>query len=138
MPKLVFFLASNSTSVDARTNSLSIFEVIEELQTPGFPTMLRRADFVSLWQRQSGDENQEYEQRLRIVAPDRQEVASLVTRFKMAGRRHRMIGRFLEVPLPMAGTYQAELCLRIFGTEDWGIPVRMYSMPVRLSQGPPG
>jgi len=137
MPKLVFFLASNSSSVDARTNSLSIFEVIEELQTPGFPTMLRRADFVSLWQRQSGDENQEYEQRLRIVSPDHREVAALVTRFKMGGRRHRMIGRFIDVPLQAPGTYQAELCLRIAGTEDWGLPVRMYPMPVRLAQGPP-
>jgi len=136
MPRLIFFLAANSTSVDSRTNSLSIFEVIEQLRSVAFPSRLHRADFVALWQGQPGEQGQEFEQRIRVARPDHEEIADLKSPFKISGLRHRMIARLIDLPLAIPGIYQVELYVRPKGAEDWGLPVRVLPIPVNPAVSP--
>lgn len=46
-----FILWAKSASVDSQTNSLSIFEVIEELTTPQLPGVLSDTKLVTLFER---------------------------------------------------------------------------------------
>lgn len=136
MPRLLFFLASQSSSVDALTNNLSVFEIIEELRAKAFPVRMRRADFIALWQRQPGEENVLFEQQVRLVRPDGREIVVLPSKFKLEGERGRVINRLFDLPLEAPGFYRVELSLRPAESPDWGIPVRIMTIPVVHVQKP--
>ena len=140
MPKLLIFTASQSSAIDARTNSMSIFEIIEELRSPKFPTRLRQVDFVVLWQRQKNEENARLEQRIRIERPDGQEAGVIKSAFVMNNARHRIINRLVDLPIPIPGEYKIELYVRPAGAGDWDLPVRIMGIPViQVAQAqPPG
>jgi hypothetical protein len=130
MPKLLIFTASQSSAVDARTNTMSIFEIIEELRSSKFPTRVRQVDFVVLWLRQQGEENARLEQRIRIERPDGREVGVINSAFAMDNARHRIINRLVDMPIAMPGEYKIELYVRPAGAGDWGLPVRIMGIPV--------
>ncbi len=118
MPKLLIFTASQSSAIDARTNSMSIFEIIEELRSPKFPTRLRQVDFVVLWQRQKNEENARLEQRIRIERPDGQEASVIKSAFVMNNARPRKINRLDDVPIHIPGEYNIERYARPAGPGD--------------------
>ena len=64
MPRLLFLAASLSTSVDQRTNQLSLFHLVEQFNPDRFPAVLPYFEVVCLWQRESGDDIHKFEQRV--------------------------------------------------------------------------
>ena len=69
MARLEYFIVSKSMSVDIRTNQTSLFEVLEEIQAPAFPAVLPQCVAVTLWRKEEGDEDQDFQSRLVVTTP---------------------------------------------------------------------
>jgi hypothetical protein len=110
MPRLLFFIISESVSVDQRTNKLSIFNVLEELQTVQFPALLPQCAATSLWFRQPGDEDEDFQCILRVAAPN-DEPHDFASNFRMTRHRHRLVQAFQGLPVTAAGDLRFELLL---------------------------
>lgn len=55
MITLQYALAAQRLVRDAQTNSVSAFDILEELQSPSFPLMLQRLDAIAVFEREEGD-----------------------------------------------------------------------------------
>jgi hypothetical protein len=123
MPRLAFFLVCGSSSIDTRTNVLSLFNVIEQLSPPA--QALQRGpvganvEAVSLWERQEGEENAHFDHRVKIVSPRGNEVATQDTPFQMDKLRHRVYGQFRGLPIAEAGEYRFNLYLKRREDDVW-------------------
>ena len=49
MPELEYFIVAESYSVDSDSNALSLFNVLNEVRTPTFPTTLPKLVAISCW-----------------------------------------------------------------------------------------
>lgn len=55
MLKCPLSAVAEGAAIDARSNALSIFAVVEEIQAQGFPLFLPKLVFVTLWHREPDD-----------------------------------------------------------------------------------
>lgn len=110
MPRLEYFVISESVSVDQQTNTTSIFHILEELRFPRFPTGLQQCVATSLWLPQPGDENQDFQAIIRIRLPtgDHHDFPS---NFRLGRTRHRLVVMIRGIPIPGAGDLTFELLL---------------------------
>jgi hypothetical protein len=69
-----YALVAHSAAQDIQNGSLSIFEVIEEVQAAGFPLLIQRAAFVVRLQRDPGADPQQVELTMRLLL-DEEELA---------------------------------------------------------------
>ena len=69
MPRLEYFIVSESISVDQRTNRVSVFNVVDELQVSQFPATIPQVVATSAWNREPSDEDTDYQAMLRIYPP---------------------------------------------------------------------
>jgi hypothetical protein len=116
MPRLEYFLVCESISTDQETNRISLFNVLEDLQilSPGLPNppTLPVASFVavSCWNRDPGDEDQDFQATLRIHSPN-QDPKDCSMNFKMDRPRNRLSLRFQGMPKLEPGELRFELLL---------------------------
>lgn len=131
MPRLLFLAASLSTSVDQRTNQLSLFHLVEQFNPDRFPAVLPYFEVVCLWQRESGDDIYKFEQRVRMLSPGGvDEVANFQIEFPMERMRHRAIVGFAGIKVEEPGFYEIEVCVRRKATDQWGDPKGTYYIQV--------
>ena len=71
MPKLEYFLVSESVSVDQLTNRTSLFNILEEVRANKFPAVIPQVVVTSAWNREIGDEDIDYQVKVRISLPGR-------------------------------------------------------------------
>src|SRR5947208_3154590 len=55
MPRCLLHVASDSAAIDLSTNRLSIFHIIEEINSPAFPTLVPTLTIVTLIEKEDGD-----------------------------------------------------------------------------------
>lgn len=111
MPKLECFLVAESVSIDQTTNEASVFNILEHFRIPEFPTVLPKCAAFSLWRKEPGDEDRDWQALLEITLPDGSTPQfSLNFRFT-ASPRHRLTQRFLGLPLRREGELRFELRL---------------------------
>ena len=123
MPKLEYFLMCESVSVDRETNRISLFNVIEDIHKAK-PGAELSAPFVvnfvavSCWNREEGDEDEDFQAILRIHLPpssnnDEAHHKDLPLNFWMQSRRQRLLMRLAAPVLPPAhdGKLRFELLL---------------------------
>jgi len=110
MARLEFFVVSESVSVDQQTNRLSLFNIIEQVASTKFPSVLPAAVAVSMWMAEAGDDVRDFQCTLRFTLPNgnRHEFAS---NFKFRARRHRVIQRVEGFPLNEPGVLRFEVLL---------------------------
>jgi hypothetical protein len=110
MARLELFVVSEGVSVDQFTNQLSLFSVLEEVTSPDFPFVLPSAAAISLWMKEAGDDDRDFQCMMRVLLPDgyRHE---LTTNFRFRGRRHRVIQRIQGVPVTEPGMLRFEVLL---------------------------
>jgi len=131
MPRLLFLAASLSTSVDQRTNQLSLFHLVEQFNPDRFPAVLPYFEVVCLWQRESGDDIHKFEQRVRMLSPGGvDEVANFQIEFPMERMRHRAIVGFAGIKVEEPGFYEIEVCVRRKATDQWDDPKGTYYIQV--------
>jgi hypothetical protein len=110
MARLELFVVSEGVSVDQFTNQLSLFSVLEEVTPPDFPFVLPSAAAISLWMKEAGDDERDFQCLLRLTLPDgnRREFTS---NFRFRARRHRVIQRIQGLPLNEPGVLRFEVLL---------------------------
>lgn len=119
MPKLLMFAPCEKVIID-QNNNPSLIGVIQGLTTP-LPTEtqtppgafgLMRWDIFTLWQRQDGDEEGEYEQECQLIGPGGSTTIQTSMRFKFVGPTQRNIMSLYGFPLATVGVHLLKLWLR--------------------------
>lgn len=134
MPRVAFFICCDSTSVDYRTNVLSIFNVFEQVNVPqdaSLKNVLLNFQLVTLWHRLEGEENGAFVQKIDAVAPSGAHIGSMETEFVLDKPRHRIVNRGENFPFRELGTYQFKLWVKRREEAEWGErPAATYYLPV--------
>lgn len=103
-----------------QNNNPSLIGVIQGLTSP-LPTETRvpqdafglmRWDIFTLWQRQEGDEEGEYEQECQLIGPDGSTTIQASMRFKFVAPTQRNIMSMYGFPLTSIGGHLLKLWLR--------------------------
>ena len=102
MPHLEFFVVSEEVSVDQATNRASVFSILEQIKSQHFPVIIGKCVAVSLWQRQQGEEDRDFQATLEIILPNNQ-THQLQTNFRLTRARHRIINRIQGLPITGPG-----------------------------------
>jgi len=110
MARLEFFVVSQSVSIDQATNRSSVFEILEVVQAPVFPTVIHQCVAISLWRREPGDEGQEFQLLLRITTPSGQK-HEIRSNFRLTSPRHRVMQRIQGLPIESEGELRFEAIL---------------------------
>jgi len=110
MPKLEYFLVCESVSVDRDTNRISLFNVIEEIHVAKAGDditgpVLSNFVAVSCWNREEGDEDQDYQAMLRIRLPVAEGDSAdapkeMPMNFQMRSSRQRLLMRLATANVP--------------------------------------
>ncbi len=110
MAKLEYFLVCESVSVDQTTNTISVFHVLEQINSPQFPFVLLRLTAVAHWNAEEGDMDRDFQVGIVITSPDGQ-LKKFEQNFRMIRPRHRTIANLMGFPLTQAGTMTIEVTL---------------------------
>jgi len=110
MARLGLFVVSEGVSVDQLTNQLSLFSVLEEVTPPDFPFLLPSAAAVSLWMKEAGDDDRDFQCMLRVTLPDGSH-REFTSNFRFRARRHRVILKIQGLPLNEPGMLRFEVLL---------------------------
>lgn len=110
MPELEYFVVAESVSVDQATNRISLFHVLEEIHSAGFPVVIPRVAVVAHWNAREGDLNTDFQMGVCItLAEDPAKDFNL--NFRMVRPRQRTIANFVALEVTKPGTMTIELKL---------------------------
>jgi hypothetical protein len=111
MPNLKLLVVSESVSIDASTNQLSIFSVLEQISGPAAPFVVPALVVTAVWDPDAGDELRDWQMttRVRTALGTQHEIP---TNFRFGpGRRHRVMQRAMGLPIDAAGAVTFEVLL---------------------------
>ena len=109
MPKLEYFLVSESVSVDQLTNRTSLFNILEEVRANKFPAVIPQVVVTSAWNREIGDEDIDYQVKIRISLPGEEEPKDFSMNFKVESNRHRLFQGFEHLQIQQPGELKFEV-----------------------------
>jgi hypothetical protein len=111
MPHLEFFIVAQEISIDQSTNQASVFSILEEIQTANFPIIFQKIAVLSTWRAEAGDRERDWQVILRVIQPNG-EHSDFTSNFRFTGSpRHRVVQRFIGLPINMEGDLRFELLL---------------------------
>src|SRR5258708_158386 len=110
MARLDYFVVAQNISVDQTTNAVSAFNIVEELRSPGFPVLVPSLAVLSVWHREEGDQEQDFQCTLRVTPPG-EIPQDFHTNFRLLPPRHRLIHRLQGLPILRAGDIHFEILL---------------------------
>jgi len=126
MPKLEYFVVSESYASDRDTNQLSLFNILEEVLTV-LPVRIARLVATSSWNIRPEDETRDFQVTLRIHRPsgevlrDPEDIAANFT----AGRgRQRVHNDIRGLLIEEAGDFRFEILLNGAHAADHIITIR--------------
>lgn len=112
MPKLEYFLVSESVSVDQQTNRASLFNILDEVRENQFPTTIPQAVVTSVWDYEVGDENIDYQVKVRVYLPNGENPKDFPMNVKIEpNNRHRLLLRLLNLQIEQPGELKFEIFL---------------------------
>jgi hypothetical protein len=134
----VFSVLCNGTSIDAETNSISLFKVLEQLtvfsETTEPVRLLIHFEIVSFWTRQSTDIPGRGRMRFTFCSPSNQQKQGVeldVDLSKSINHRTRIISDSIELTGP--GKYQFIIELQEGDHPDWQ---KVASVPLLVNYQP--
>jgi hypothetical protein len=119
-------LCSNS-SIDQKTNNISLFNVIEQLTLEGVPTDQRilvsgQFELVSLWRRSDTNTPEELSGRLLFRMPDGESLDALVFNIDLkSATRSRSVITMSNLPIKGIGTHYFIIEVNDVGSDEWKI-----------------
>jgi hypothetical protein len=115
MPKLEYFLVSESISVDRDQNSVSVFNIIEEITVAKTgPSVIPNLVALSSWIFDTKDVGQDFQVTLKVVLPGAvspEKTKEFPINFTAPKIRQRIYHRISGLPLHEAGDVVFELLL---------------------------
>jgi len=110
MLRLEYFVVAESHSVDQITNRVSIFNVLEEVQSPTFPVVIPQLVAVALWHAEAEDIERDFQSTVRLRTPDGA-LRPFEQNFTMVGPRLRTIALVVGLEIKEPGIMEIELLL---------------------------
>lgn len=109
-PRLEYFVVSESVSVDALTNRVSLFNILEVIRSRRFPGVYPALYATAVWLIEDQERGTDYTTMLRVTVPGGQQ-QEYTSNFTAQGRRHRIFQRLEGIPLAQPGQITFELLL---------------------------
>lgn len=110
MPRLEYFVVAESVSVDQTTNRVSVFNILEELQTANFPVIVPQMVAICGWNILPAEIGQDYQVVIRIIAPG-EAPRDQRTNFTARHVRQRIFTQVVGLPLAREGELRFEVTL---------------------------
>ncbi len=111
MPKLEYFVVSEGISVDVLTNRISLFNVIEGVQSKELPILLPQIVATSTWNKEPSDGDNDYQTSLRIYPPGEERPKEFAINFRMEQDRHRIHQTIINLQITQPGELILEVLL---------------------------
>ena len=108
MPKLEYFIVSESISVDQQTNRASLFNILEEVRKNKFPSVIPQAIVTSAWNYESGDEDIDYQVKVRIYSPGEEKPKDIPVNVSIE-YRHRLFLKLVNLEIKQPGELKFEV-----------------------------
>jgi len=135
MPKLLFSICSESVNIDALTNNVSLFNIVESIKSTKFPATFYRMFVTSLWQRDPGEEGKGFESKVQLVEEGGRVIREWHATFKFEKPHHRHFIMIRDIQFEKPGVYTFEVFIRNEGISTWDeepvhrIPIILSSVP---------
>lgn len=129
MPDHLYTIVARGHAIDAQTNALTLFHVVEQIQGE-LPFVLSELSLVTVWQRTPEDAGMTFDHRTGLVAPSGQEVFHFEQSFQMTKPRHRVLCVVQGIRFSESGCHRVEVQLRKADDGNWPAPVAAYSVDV--------
>ncbi len=133
MPELIYAIVAKDYVLDAQKNTISIFNVIEQIGASVSSIRLPEIVLLTLWQRSADEIGITLVQRIRLLKPDGEEIVSKDVSFRGEQPRHRLNARLDMLPFDTSGVHVFEISVRAEDVEEWGEPVARYPIDVTLA-----
>lgn len=129
------FICSESFALDAARNSLSLFHILEEINSPVFPVALPQMSVVAMFVREEEEPN-EPQVRLRIQL-DGQELFLGPMGVNFQGHlRTRSLGNIQALVLPRPGRLSVSVEQNDHALASWLVAVNQIGQPNLQLQNP--
>ena len=109
MPKLEYFLVSESVSVDQQTNRASLFNILDEVRDNKFPTVIPQIVVTSAWNYEEGDEDIDYQVKVSISLPSEEEPKDVPVNIKIEKSQHRLFLKLMNLQIEQPGELKFEV-----------------------------
>lgn len=123
MPRLEYFLVAEAISVDRETNSISLFNVVEELRPESLPYTIPKLVAVSCWKAAPEEQGQEFQVLLKVHVPGAFAPAQIPLNFTMEGERYRFNQTLLHACMDRPGAIRFELFLNSEHVADYSVTI---------------
>lgn len=112
MPKLEFFVVSDSMAVDQSTNKVSILEILENVSfQENALNQISRCVAFSLWKMEPEDQGKDFQVLLRIHLPWEKSPRDSTVNFTATSVRQRVFTWVRGIPLQHPGELRFEVLL---------------------------
>lgn len=130
MAKLEYFLVAESVSVDQKTNRISFFNVVEQVNASKFPVTIPQIIAVAAWNAAEGDDEKDFQVTARMTRPGGKP-KDFAHNFRMTAERTRSDLIFQGIELSCAGKLVVEMLLN-------GQHAATHTIDVELVEGEQG
>jgi hypothetical protein len=111
MPKLEYFVVSESVSVDQTTNRVSLFNVLEDVRSPEFPVTIPQIVATTAWNREPSDGDIDYQTMLRVYPPGEEAPKEFPLNFKIEHDRLRHFHFISSLTIQQPGELKFEILI---------------------------
>src|ERR1019366_5438378 len=111
MPHLEYFIVAESLAIDAQTNRVSIFNVLEDVQTPFFPVNIQNVTAIAVWNADPGDEHQDFQAVFLVSTPGAEAPLQFAVNFRIPQARARTLIQIQGLPVIGPGHLRFEVQL---------------------------
>lgn len=132
MAEHVFTVVARGHAVDAQTNTLTLFCVLEQIGSPQVPFAFPELTVATLWRREPGEEGVGFIQRTRLMDPEGKEIFHGDSSFRFDNVRQRSLVTLQMAPFHRLGCYRVEVLLRREDETAWCSPKASYPIEVSL------
>jgi hypothetical protein len=113
MPRLEYFLVSESSSVDSETGALSVFSVLNEAKFDSFPAVLPKVALVTCWipSPKEIETKEEFQVTFKFRVPDSAKNGEIRSGFQAESRFQHLILNVAGIPVDHPGEIVIDLLL---------------------------
>lgn len=111
MPKLEYFLVSESVAVDQQTNRASLFNILDEIRENQFPIVIPQAVVTSAWNYEVGDEDIDYQVKVRMSLPGEENPKDIPVNVKIETNQHRLFLQVMNLKIKQPGELKFEVLI---------------------------
>lgn len=139
MPRLLLFAPCERVIVEQGANTVSLIALLQGLTLhhtePTTPdaAIQQRWYVLSIWLKEPGDDDHQFQQRITFVAPSGRQAIEAFTDFTMTKEFQRNVAQFQAFPVGEEGHYDLRLEFKRRSDENWTM---LASYPLSVTHVP--